>query len=575
MRPASVIAAIRTRLVIPGMLAALAALATPVQAAPEPLTAAAGVSGAAAAGTAAAPAQNAPAPTPPATSAPVATAHVTYVTGSSVYLDAGRDNGLQVGDTVEVVRNGAVIARLTVSYLSGNRADCTVAASTQTVAVGDLARYTPRPGAVSPGSGTGTGAAPQGPTGGTTRTGAERSKSGQFHGRVGARYMMVKDRDRSDLGYSQPGLELRLDATGLGPVDAYADVRARRTYRKLPTGNETDSFNGVYRLAVAYHPGDPRQSIVFGRQFAPSLAVVSLFDGLSYEYNAGRWSAGGIYGAQPNPDLTVSSDIREYGGYWQYRGVSGNSRSYEITTGAIASYDQGNLNRQFAFLQGRYRGPRLNGFAVTEIDYNSGWKVSEGGQSTIDPTSVFASLRYKAGENVDLYGGYDNRRNVLLWRDRVTPETEFDDSHRQGGWGGISFRMGRHAEAAADLRRSTGGPNGTADGYSVRVGLDRLTSADLEFNLRGTHYSNDLSDGWLYSLGSGFDAGSRTHVELAVGHLDETSNVESPLDRTSDWFDLDVDVMIARRWYLLMSGERYSGDGENNDQLYAVVSFRF
>jgi hypothetical protein len=514
-------------------------------------------------------------PPAPAAPAPTATAHVTYITTASVYFDAGRDDGLQVGDTVDVLREGAVIARLTVTYLSAHRADCAVTSSTQPIAVGDTVRYTPKAGAVDAPGGPGTGPAPGAAPAAAGTTAQPRGRGPVVHGRVGAHYLMVRDSDNSNLGFSQPGLDLRVDATGMGPVDAFADVRARRTYRKLPAGDETDTFNGVYRLAVAYHPGDPRQSIVVGRQFAPSLAVISLFDGLLYEYNGGRWSAGGLYGAQPNPDLTVSNDITQYGGYWQYRGVGGDKRTYEITTGAISSYDQGNVNRQFAFLQGRYRGPRLSGFAVTEIDYNTGWKVTDAGQSTIDPTSIFAAAYYKAGESVTFNAGYDNRRNVLLYRDRVTPATEFDDSHRQGGWGGVSFRMGGHAGAGFDLRRSTGGPNGTADGYSVRLDFDRLTSAALDFSIRGTHYANDLSDGTMYTVGAGFNAGARTHLELAGGHLDETSNVESPLDRKADWIDLDLDVLIARRWYLLLSGERYRGDGENNDQLYTAFTFRF
>ena len=70
---------------------------------------------------------------------------VTYLTSSTVYIDAGREDGLDVGARVEVVRTGEVIATLRVSDVSTHRAACAIETSTAACAVGDAIRFTPVP----------------------------------------------------------------------------------------------------------------------------------------------------------------------------------------------------------------------------------------------------------------------------------------------------------------------------------------------------------------------------------------------------------------------------------------------
>ena len=49
---------------------------------------------------------------------------ITYITGSSVYVDAGRNQGLREGDRLEVVRGDEVVGVLTLTFLSTNKASC-------------------------------------------------------------------------------------------------------------------------------------------------------------------------------------------------------------------------------------------------------------------------------------------------------------------------------------------------------------------------------------------------------------------------------------------------------------------
>lgn len=538
--------------------------------------------------------------------APRPLARITYVTSLSVYVDAGSEDGIEIGRVLEVVRAGAIVATLRVTDISPGRAVCEILHGGEAKpAVGDVVRPGP-PGSAPPVGSTPsdravtTASVSPGPAGapGTAssitgvhsdaREGASASRSRRgvrgalrdagLRGRVGIRYLAVKDRLEGGETFSQPALDLRLDGTQVGgaPVDFSVDVRARRTYRDLPGGDtDTNDLNRVYRLAGSYRrPGSPWSATV-GRQFSPSLTVISIFDGARVDYRARRWGAGAFSGTQPDAeDFGYSSGVREHGGYVEWRSARDSDRRWAITTGLAGSYEEGEINREFSFLQLSYRGRRLFAWLSEEVDLNRGWK-EEAGEDSVSVTSTFLSLSYRAGENWTLRGGYDNRRNVRLYRDRVTPETEFDDAYRNGAWAGVAWRFARRLRLGLDLRTRGGGDLGGADGYTLTFGADRLTSADLDLQTRSTRYENDRVEGWLHSLSAGLALGQRWHAALLGGLRDETNLFDASLDDQVVWFGAEIDVLVGAGWYFSISLERSDGDNERIDQAYTSLTYRF
>src|SRR4249919_3702021 len=86
---------------------------------------------------------------PPARSAsvsPVADsvrwARVTYLAGRSIYIDAGHDDGVEVGTSLDVMRRGTVVATLRAMVISTHRASCEIVrGDSLSVAVGDSVRF--------------------------------------------------------------------------------------------------------------------------------------------------------------------------------------------------------------------------------------------------------------------------------------------------------------------------------------------------------------------------------------------------------------------------------------------------
>jgi hypothetical protein len=514
-----------------------------------------------------------------------ALAHVTYVTSQSVYLDAGSDEGLLAGDIVELLRGETAVATLKVTEVSSDRAICQRPGTGVPVAVGDIVRFEAS-GPVKPAATAPPAAAPAvlaaGGGSGPSYTEKEEDSSllrrWGISGRIGLRYLLVNNRAQDGFDFSQPGLDLRFDAARIGaaPVDASVDVRAYRSYRTLDEGeSENETLSRVYRAYVGWRPGNSGLRVALGRQFAPAMSAINLFDGMLVDYTHGRWGAGAVAGTQPDPsDFGFSTDIKNYGGYFEYRSAVGSARRWGISTGLVASYDHGEVNRQFLSLQGRYDTAKLSAFLEQEVDFNTGWK-KDAGEGSVTNTSTFLSARWRATEDLTVYGGYDNRRDVLLYRDQITPETEFDDQYRQGYWAGVDYSFLKRYWAGLDGRVSSGGDAGTADSYTLAFGARDISPIRLDLRARASRYTNDRLEGWFYSASAGVPLRDIANLSVTVGRRAETPLAWNELEDDLTWYGLEFDMILARQWLLLLSAERNQGDFEKNDQAWASVSYRF
>lgn len=511
---------------------------------------------------------------------PAGAARVSYVTSASLYVDAGSEDGIVVGQMLEVIRDGVVVATLEVTYVSSHRALCVRKTGEIEITAGDEVRFAPAAGGSAAAPVPVTGAVVEGTPPAQVPAGSQprRTSGAGVHGRIGVRYLVVRDRMSGSAGFSQPALDLFLDGRSIGgsPFDVTADIRSRRTYRNdVAGGASTEDLTAVYRLSAAWQAQGSPWRAAAGRMFSPSLAAVNIFDGGMVEYRAARFSAGLFSGTQPEDgDLSYSSEIREHGGFMEWRNAPGSVKRWSLGTGLVGSYEQNEVNREFGFVQGTYAGARLFLWLGEEVDLNRGWKEEIEGSSTTF-TSTYLNVRYRLSQAWELAGGYDNRRNVRLYRDRITPETEFDDQYRTGGWAGVTCRFANHFSVGVDARSSTGGDIGGADSVTLNLSADRLSRVSLDVRTRSTRYTNENLDGWLNSLSVGVPIGDRWRIEATGGVRDETGVTDPALDRTLTWYGLDLDVSLGRHWFLWTSWEHSDGDLEAQDQAYMSVAYRF
>ena len=524
-------------------------------------------------------------------------ARVTYLAGHSIYIDAGRDDGVEVGASLDVVRRGTVVATLRAIVISTHRASCEiVGGDSLSIAVGDSVRF------VAPGA---PGRVPLGtpdsarlppfatdsvslPDSGGARSASTRPvnslRTAGIRGRVGVRYLVVSEAG-AGARFSQPSADVRVDGARIAgsPLGITVDARGRRTMvtRADTAGAQVDSRTYVYQMAVSVAtPGGGRVAV--GRQFSEAFANVSLYDGVSVQLNRQRWGTGLFAGTQPAPTtMGYARDVREFGTYVQAHNEAA-GRRWALTLGGIGSYHANDPNREFAFGQLSVSSSRVSLLATQEVDYNRGWKVAAGEQ-TVQPTSTFLSAHVRASNSFTFYAGFDSRRNVRLWRDLENPETEFDDRFRQGLWGGASLRAGQHVRLSADVRSSDGG--GTIGGRATAAGgvlaVDGIGWSLLGVRARSTRYTSPWLEGWLHSGSlSVSPLNGQLRLEIEGGLRAEANRPGVSVtglsgDNRVQWLTLDSEVALGRSWYVVLTGTRETGGWAPITQTYASLSWRF
>ena len=504
-------------------------------------------------------AQSTPAPAPA-----VAWAVVTYLSGTTIYLEVGSRNGVREGTTFTVMRGGISIAELSAKFVSSTRTACAVTTSTTMPIVGDSVRFVPVPEPKATAVAAGAASRP-------------KPRVSPLRGRVGIRYLVLDQGDAGKL--TQPSLDLRLDGSQLGgtPLGVAVDVRTQRTSMSGGSGTGTvpDGQTRVYQAAMTMQRGVAGTRWAVGRQFATALSPIGIFDGAALDINGVKWSGGMLAGTQPDAaTFAPSGSTTEYGLWIQRHGNAGTAAPWSATVGAIGSYDRGEINREYLYVRGTVSSRHFSLYAAQEIDANRGWKQTiEGSFATF--TSSFVTAQFNIGDALSLSGGLDSRRSVRLYRDFLNPEIVFDDAFRQGEWGEASLRISRHLRVSSDIRTNGGGTDGSSRAMTGAFYATQLTPLGLSLRARSTQYSGPLSEGTLTS--ATLEAAPRGALRLSVNGGVRTSSVPgSGLAATRlTWAGGDLDLAIGRSWYLLLSTYRESGTSTASIQTYASLTWRF
>lgn len=506
----------------------------------------------------------------------VLSASVTYISGTSIYVSAGRADGLVEGQELSVVRHDSTAATLKVVYLSSRQSSCELVRGVTDIAVGDLVRFKPSASSSA-----------------KTQVAAARASSRPhrlsgpgLHGRVGGRYLLSQTSPSSG-GFHQPSLDLRLDGSELGdsPFGLAVDLRTRRTAATRSDGSSAvDGHTRVYQAALFWNAPGERFHMSAGRQYLTAVTWVSMFDGALIELGGSHLTFGAFGGVEPDKiNLGFSKDIQDFGGYVQLHNKAGRGIPWSFTTGAVGSYAGGKSNREFAFAQASVSSRVVSLYALQEIDYYRPWKVSLG-ENSISPTSTYLNAAIRPTSWMAFNGGYDNRRSVRLYRDATNPAIAFDDAYRQGVWGGLSL-IGHRARVSGDVRFSDGAGAGKATSYTGTFGLDRFTPLHLSLTSRATWYQSNTSadslgaslrnSGQIYTLRLGGDPWQPIHVDLEGGLRKDNNPHNSPASSTITWYGLDLDVSLARSWFLSISGQRERSPGFTTTLFYSSLTWRF
>jgi len=133
----------------------------------------------------------------------------------------------------------------------------------------------------------------------------------------------------------------------------------------------------------------------------------------------------------------------------------------------------------------------------------------------------------------------------------------------------------RSLRVGLGITQSVGEAAGNARSYTGTLRAQLVRPFDLGLNGRTTRYAGPWADGWLNSLGLSRRINARLDAELYGGVRSETRSLGFTTENRISWWGLNLDIGLARGWYLLVSAESTNGAGESNNQAYASLTYRF
>ncbi|MFO1054830.1 MAG: hypothetical protein U1F36_21640 [Planctomycetota bacterium] len=515
------------------------------------------------------------------------TLHVTVsaVSGSSLYFDVGRTQGIATGMEVELQPPTGASFRATIREVSSRSCRAEVPLGFDVPPVGTPGQIDvpagrsrrqgeePKRAGEAPAhapwtAGPQTNQDPNAPLLAPAFGGGPSSRPTSWHGRIFAQVLGTHDGSSGrgvDTYRARLGTRMDVDNLfGLGGRLAFDGEVTRRSLDLFAASTETDDTGRIDQLSYAW--GDDEQEawrIQFGRFVSPNTPQLGLLDGVEVLHRLDReWSIGvGLgFAPLPFPDRMSGDDVDlDLFATWRPR----DSSSY-ATIGVQKTWHKGSADRDLLFGQFGFdagSGLRVDGAAKIDL-YTSRDNLES---SSVELTEAWASVNWRTGSTLDLGLNVSTHRWPQLLREDYAflPVELISDGHVER----ISPRIGIRV---TDNLRVTGRVDAWQDqdrsGTGGEVGFDVNDLFDAQVNFAASLF---YSDG-AYQSGPGLRARASRWFDWGSAGLRAewmSYDVEALVTGTETFsmyrVGLDVDFDLGSRWSAMLDGELVFGDQQD------------
>ncbi|HEY3296099.1 MAG TPA: hypothetical protein VGL38_11740 [bacterium] len=515
-------------------------------------------------------------------SAQTVTATITYVATSSVYLDKGAAQGVQKGDSGEVLQKGKRVATAVVLFVSDKSSSCALKDVAGTVRVGDevslhvtIAPQTPQAVADT--------AAKQvsAPPSVIAPVRKAKTAGARFTGSVGVQILGQISHDALNYNYYQPGLALRAKVEnifGAGPV-LNARMNLRRNHRNLPRPGvpQTEWLSRVYEVSLSYDAPGSAINYSVGRILSNRMAGIGYLDGALLGVQvANAIEVGAFGGTQPDLRTTdLRGTVTKGGAYATYQHGSYGTQLVNATLAAAGEYYKGQISREFVYEQANYLWTdQLSAYQSVEMNVNRGWRKTAN-SSTLELTNLLLNVRYSPLHAVAVTASYDNRTPYRTYETRTLADSLFDTSLQQGYKLGVDMRLpwAMQADVQGGLRTRRG-DNTTTQTGSAGLSTRDLLKQRVFLGARVTAFSSRFSKGYQPSITVSRLLFNRLTAGVQAGwDVYDLKTVNQKV--SSNWQRINADWMMSRLLYASGSYEFYRGGGLSGNRYYAELGCRF
>ena len=398
-------------------------------------------------------------------------AEVTYISSEAIYINAGTDYGLAVGDSLAVVRSGNKMGWLKITNVSSKSSAAVLLSAEAAIRVGDYVaieyEIVAEPAAAD--------SARPIPNESIKRD--KKSNENQLRGTVTIEQVAYQDQSGSQRNWYQSGLGLRLRMDNIGGhgINFAMRHRTRLYHRSKPTRIDQSQNQWTHRLSeFSFTSNNDRRQWGVGRVVPPQVRGMGYIDGAYLVRPVSeRWSAGAAVGTSPSyTDSGFDFDRRKAGLFVAYEIGQYDTRRLALSAALSTEYRVNTVSRDFLYFQSDFSSSRkLYLFQSAEIDINRSWRYASS-QERLKLTNYFGSARLQVRNNLGIRFSYDSRSAIRYFESREIADSLFDDRSRRGLRGGVDWSASKLLRITADAGiRLRSDINGDSRNASLAVRL--------------------------------------------------------------------------------------------------------
>ena len=432
---------------------------------------------------------------------------VSYVASSIVYVDAGREQNISIGDSLIVYRDSTEIAKILVTAVSRKSTAAQIISELFTIKVGDVVKIE-KIILLDVLSATDTLTKKKSEallTEGKIEPKILESNENIFSGRVSFQYSGSFAED-SRFNLNQPSVLIRMDGRNLYGTGITFSMYGRTFYDLSKNynryGETSRTKMRMYEFLVEHNLPDNNSGYGIGRMTSRYVGGLGTFDGLHYFRREGNFTAGVLLGARvQDRTMAIDGDDKKGALFLNYHYAPDFTNQYDGTIAYGKQLMESKLDREFIYIQNSATiNQNISIYESTEIELND---ISNGKRkNAFKLSNTFLSVNYYPNNWLTTNFGFDATRSVYLFETmKEIPDTLFDKNLMYGYRANATVRLPYFISISGNVHWMTKKEDSRdAKNFSSTFRINDILSSGINFGARYANITGIFSDGNNFTL---------------------------------------------------------------------------
>lgn len=401
----------------------------------------------------------------------------------------------------------------------------------------------------------------------------------RIRGRIGFEQGAIFDH-AAGLRTMQEGVVLRADMTRIfGTYWNFTGYwRGRLTNQNGGSSVATlsDLINRTYQIGLFYNNPNSKYMIGIGRFLLPWANSLNTIDGAYIGRRMGkRFTVGTFAGSTPDPTAWNYDPNRQMvGSFVSYERGSYESVRFASTAGMALTRSHWKPERQFLFFENSVQvNTKISIYHDLEVD-RLAKPLTTDGNNGVRLARSFLTFRYQPVKRLSLDFSHNYFRDVPTFDTRLLGTGLLDQFLFQGLSGGFRLDLSRGATVYANLGAAKRqGDTKTALNYMGGLVFNQPLHIPFRTDLRYSRFNSSFGVGQYESVTLSRQLGEALRFELQLGQQSLTSQFTS--QSRAKFATGTVDYLLGRHYLVGAGWTAYRGGGQNYDQMFFNLGYRF